>query len=842
MSKKLMKLLSVVLTLAMCMCLLSACGGEEEPAVTPTEAPTEAPKTTEAPTEAPAAPTAEPTPEVKETLTPLVVGYSPFSQKFSPFYADTAYDQDVVGMTQLSVMTTDRMGGIIYNAIEGETVSYNGTDYLYTGPADIAVNYDESADQTVYTMKLRNDLKFSDGQPLTADDLIFTYYVLLDPTYVGSSTLSSYDIVGLKDYQTQTTSELYTKYKAVVDAIYAAGRDYVPTDADSFTADQAAAFWTAIDVAWAAHTGQIVSYVYNKYASYADQGMCGSYTSADLETEGIQIAFGMAMWGFGGFEDDGVTFTGACTGTQWNTANGEYPTLADYAAECKVAYGDDPDAYYATETVGNGEPDVLNTAKDICISKFAADEPELADGIPNISGITKINDYEVKVVVNGYSAPAVYSICGQQIVPLHYYGDASQYDYAANKFGHPFGDLSLVGAKTTSPMGAGPYKFVEYKDKVVYFEANENYWKGAPIIKYIQFKEVNAAEIATAVQTGTVDAGEMTGSKTRFAEVQSFNSNGDITGNVITTSKVDNLGYGYIGMNADTVNVAGEPASDASKNLRKGLATVLAVCRDTAIDSYYGEAASIIQYPISNTSWAAPQATDEGYAIAFSKDVNGNEIYTSAMSMEDKYAAALEACKGYLIAAGYTFDDATGKFTAAPDGAQLSYEVIIPGDGAGDHPSFAILTKVKELLDTIGIELVINDPADSNVLWDALDAGTQNLWCAAWGSTIDPDMYQVYHSSGIVGRGGSDSNHYHIADDELDSLIVEARTSDDQAFRKSVYKECLDLIVDWAVEIPVYQRQNCVIFSTERINIDTLTPDITTFWGWMNDIELLDMN
>jgi len=25
------------------------------------------------------------------------------------------------------------------------------------------------------------------------------------------------------------------------------------------------------------------------------------------------------------------------------------------------------------------------------------------------------------------------------------------------------------------------------------------------------------------------------------------------------------------------------------------------------------------------------------------------------------------------------------------------------------------------------------------------------------------------------------------------------------------------------------------------LNIDTLTPDITTFWGWMNDIELLEM-
>jgi peptide/nickel transport system substrate-binding protein len=102
-------------------------------------------------------------------------------------------------------------------------------------------------------------------------------------------------------------------------------------------------------------------------------------------------------------------------------------------------------------------------------------------------------------------------------------------------------------------------------------------------------------------------------------------------------------------------------------------------------------------------------------------------------------------------------------------------------------------------------------------------------------------MYQVYHSSNIVGKGGSDSNHYHIADADLDAAIIDARKSDDQAYRKAVYKTALDIIVDWAVEVPCYQRQNCTVFSTPRINMDTVTPDITTFWLWQNDIELLEM-
>ena len=221
--------------------------------------------------------------------------------------------------------------------------------------------------------------------------------------------------------------------------------------------------------------------------------------------------------------------------------------------------------------------------------------------------------------------------------------------------------------------------------------------------------------------------------------------------------------------------------------------------------------------------------------------MDGSDIFTADMSSEDKQAAALAAAVEYLKAAGYTFDEATGKFTAAPEGAKLEYELMIPADGNGDHPSFMICTLAKQAFETIGINLIVNDLSDPNVLWDRIDAGTQELWCAAWGATIDPDMYQVYHSSNIVGLGGSDSNHYHIADAELDQLILEGRASDDQAYRKTVYKAALDKIIDWAVEIPVYQRQNCIIFSAERINMDTVLGDITTFYGWMNGVDTMEM-
>ncbi len=717
--------------------------------------------------------------------TPLVVGYSPFSEKFSPFYADTAYDQDVVSMTQASLLLTDRVGEVIYKGIEGETKAYNGTDYTYKGLSDLEVVQND--DRTVdYTFKIRDDVKFSDGEALTVDDIIFTMYVLLDPTYSGSSTLYAAPIKGLEAYRTGITT--------LSSLLAELGEDN--TDFTLVTEEQQTAFWGAVNDGLVKFAQEIVDYcVDNGYNEAGDVVGAAKNWGFALE-EGADVkAFALAIgdaygWNFSAMEAE--------------TANS---ALSDLIPE---------DVYnYSGVGVKTGE------------------------SAANVEGIVKVDDTTIKITTDSFDATAIYQL-GVQIAPLHYYGETEKYDYENNKFGFDKGDLSHVKSVSTVPMGAGPYKFVKYDNKVVYFEANDNYFLGAPKTKNVQFKESADADKVSGVGTGTIDITDPSFSKDAAAEIATYNSNGTINGDKIDTNLVANLGYGYIGINASNVNVGGVSDSDASKNLRKAIATVLAVYRDMAVDSYYGEAAEVINYPISSTSWAAPQKSDVDYKVAFSTGIDGADLYTADMDADAKYAAALEAALKYFEAAGYTVED--GKLTAAPEGAKLAYEAIIPGDGNGDHPAFSILTAAKEAFASIGFDLIINDPADSNVLWDALDANTSELWCAAWGATIDPDMYQVYHSSNIVGlEGSSESNHYHIQDAELDQYIMDARTSADQAYRKTVYKACLDTIIDWAVEIPVYQRQNCIIFSAGRVNIDTVTKDITTFYGWMSEIQNLEM-
>ena len=768
------KFLALLLALMMCVGVLAGCGNS-----------TPAPAESGAPAES-----AEPASDNSDT--PLVVGYSPFSSKFSPFFAETAYDQDVASMTAISLLTSDRTGAIVYNGIEGETINYNGTDYTYYGPADLVVT--ENADGTVYyDFTLRDDLVFSDGEPITIDDVIFSMYVLCDPTYDGASTLYAQPIEGMEEYR----SGMDTRQNLIL----AAGPDAYAEN-EFYTEDQYNTFWAAFNAAGEKFAQEIVDYVVA--LGYAEEG---------------NVAAAASAWGYELAED---------------------ATAADFFAAIVDNYGYDlSDNGINTETAGTSISAFIEAELGDAADEYKAGV-QTGESAANISGIQKTGDYSMRVVTTKVDATAIYQL-GVTIAPLHYYGDASLYDYDNNSFGFTKGDLSSVRAKTTQPMGAGPYKFVKFENGVVNFEANDLYFQGAPKTKYINFLETQEADKLNGVVTGTIDITDPSFSKDVVAAVESANG-GTLNGDVITVNTVDNLGYGYIGMCSKVMNVGGEPDSEASKNLRKAFGTIFSVYRDVAIDSYYGERASVINYPISNTSWAAPQPTDDGYKVAFSVDVDGNDIYTSDMTAEQKYEAAKQAALGFFEAAGYTVED--GKLTAAPEGAALEYELWIPADGVGDHPSFMVCTLASDALKSIGMNLIINDLTNSSDLWTALDAQTVAMWAAAWGATVDPDMYQIYYAD--VANGGANaggSNYmYAIADEELDQLILDARASTDQTFRKAMYKACLDIVIDWAVEIPVYQRQNAIIFSTERVNMDTVTPDITTFYGWMAEVQNIELN
>lgn len=705
----------------------------------------------------------------------LVLADTGFEGKFSPFFAASSADQHVIDLTNIALLGADRKGEMILKGIEGETREYNGTDYTYYGPADCEVT--ENADGTVtYAINMRDDLVFSDGTPITIDDVIFNLYVYMDPTYDGSATLYSMPIAGLDDYRNSMT----TLSKLIAEA----GEDN--TDNSLFTAEQQKAFWDAVNEGGAAFAQEIVDYC----------------VSAGYAADSNDVATAASAWGFDGLAADATAkdfFLAIAEKYDWNFASMEAETAGSALSDLIPA-----DVYaYSTTGVATG-----------------------AD-VDTVSGIVKTGDYSMTITTTELSNSMIYQL-QLPIASLDYYGDRSLYDYDNHSYGFKKGDLSKVRSVTSAPMGAGVYTFNKYSDGVIYLDANPNYYEGEALIKHVNMKETQEADKITGVQAGTIDISDPSYSLEAANQIATINGgDSDLDGSVITTRLKDFRGYGYIALSAENVKVGNDPASEESKDLRKAIMTVIAAYRDEGINSYYGDTATIINYPMSNTSWAAPSVTDDGYKIAYSTDVDGNEIYTSDMSGDTKYAAALQAALGYFEAAGYTVEN--GQVTAAPAGAKMEYTVNIGASGNGDHPSFQVLTNAAAALKTIGFTLTVNDLANASDLYSSYQSGVAEGWVAAWQSTNDPDMYQLYDSNGST-------NYYKINDSDLDELIEAARQTTDQDARKAMYKEAMEIILDWGVELPVYQRSEATIFSSERVDTTTIPNDMTPYWTYQSEI------
>ena len=99
-------------------------------------------------------------------------------------------------------------------------------------------------------------------------------------------------------------------------------------------------------------------------------------------------------------------------------------------------------------------------------------------------------------------------------------------------------------------------------------------------------------------------------------------------------------------------------------------------------------------------------------------------------------------------------------------------------------------------------------------------------------------MTQVYSSANAHGKG-TNSNHYSVDDAALDELIAAGRASADTEERKSIYKEAMEIIMDWGCELPTYQRKDCTVFSTIRVDIPTIPQDMTPYWNWYAEIETM---
>lgn len=138
--------------------------------------------------------------------------------------------------------------------------------------------------------------------------------------------------------------------------------------------------------------------------------------------------------------------------------------------------------------------------------------------------------------------------------------------------------------------------------------------------------------------------------------------------------------------------------------------------------------------------------------------------------------------KALLAEAGYTDRDGDG-IVDGPDGKPLRYKL--------SYPSTSTLLEriclfIKDTMRRGGV-LCETESVEWSVLIDRIRNKQVEAQVSGWGGSVEGDLHQIFHSSGIAGQG---DNRVSYSNPELDKLIERARTTVDENERNLLWKRC----------------------------------------------------
>ena len=275
----------------------------------------------------------------------LVIGTSTFNGVFSPFFYSSAYDAQAFETVFTSVCEADEN-----NELKEKGGSITSEE----------VTAEDGSVQTLYTIKLKEGMKFHDGEDVTIDDLIFSYYVYADPTYDGmASFVNAVDIVGMKEYYYD-------------DANYSTRVAEITEEAEAKASTE------------------------EGFMQYLIESNCEGWYEGDPN----------------GDPGDGTTFVDYLKneGYDADSVASNSDEFLKLLAKCeyeKYADGYDAVAWWTSKL------------SEDYISEGLADGID----VETITGITKVDDLTCTILINGINVTADRQLALNPITPEHYYGD-----------------------------------------------------------------------------------------------------------------------------------------------------------------------------------------------------------------------------------------------------------------------------------------------------------------------------------------------------------------------------------------------------------------------------------
>lgn len=873
-------------------------------------------------------------PTEQEQTLPLVFGIDGADGVFNPYFSTASYDGEIVGMTQIGMLTAE---GTDYKYGDNYACVTKDLDITYIDASGKETKKETSAQYTRYDFLIKKGIKFSDGEDLTIKDVLFNLYLFLDTAYSGSSTIYSTDIVGLNKYRTgkddkgamstidatATTNAdmrllriynwlnnqiLIKEYGSVgnipANAGYVSGLDQYKAEIESDIKAFIPYFQTEVkndyDSAESSFKETCKEYAFNEvwelylynYGKVKRKTHAGTSRYVRVDDAGNEVSIEQEDANDKLADDDpnkktyrykldwdGTTYHDDFAKLTTDEAKKDYAIKYIYKTTTGFELTEDFTIDYdkiekdaLRKAIYGGSASYSSLYTDIQLNErtkiIAAAEGDKT-GFKSIEGVkystqnsfrnekTKEyydldGDYDVlSITINKVDPKAIWNF-SFTVAPMHYYsydgaGDEGEW-CVNNNYGVKFNDSKFMNnvvkapSKLGVPVGAGPYKasretglgndlypgkneFLNnnrvYYERNTYFDTLDGVENGGPIqnakVKYFQYKIVNSSVLLQSLEKNEIDVG------TPNATTENLNALNGATMSHLTSKMVWTNGYGYVGINAGKI---------ADVWLRRA---IIKAMNTDMIMGYYksDDLASIIYRPMSIQSWAYPDSattysgtTLDNYDVDYIYDGTGREI----VSM--------------LAEHGYNVSADGSKVISDPNGKAIEEMTFTIAGESDDHPAYQMFKNAQEVLKKIGIN--VNVKTDQFAL-KKLASGQLTVWAAAWGSTIDPDMYQVYHKDSTAGSTlnwgyreiKADRAKYGYENqviDELSALIDQGRATTTQNTRKTTYWEALDLVMELAVEMPTYQRRDLTVYNKNKIDTNTLNQNPTAFDGLFSKI------
>lgn len=873
-------------------------------------------------------------PTEQEQTLPLVFGIDGADGVFNPYFSTASYDGEIVGMTQIGMLTAE---GTDYKYGDNYACVTKDLDITYIDASGKETKKETSAQYTRYDFLIKKGIKFSDGEDLTIKDVLFNLYLFLDPAYSGSSTIYSTDIVGLNKYRTgkddkgamstidatATTNAdmrllriynwlnnqiLIKEYGSVgnipANAGYVSGLDQYKAEIESDIKAFIPYFQTEVkndyDSAESSFKETCKEYAFNEvwelylynYGKVKRKTHAGTSRYVKVDDAGNEVSIEQEDANDALADNDpnkktyrykldwdGTTYHDDFAKLTTDEAKKDYAIKYIYKTTTGFELTEDFTIDYdkiekdaLRKAIYGGSASYSSLYTDIQLnerSKIIAAADGDNTGFKSIEGVkystqnsfrnekTKEyydldGDYDVlSITINKVDPKAIWNF-SFTVAPMHYYsydgaGDEGEW-CVNNNYGVVFNSSSFMNdtvkapSKLGVPVGAGPYKasretglgndlypgkneFLNnnrvYYERNTYFDTLDGVENGGPIqnakVKYFQYKIVNSSVLLQSLEKNEIDVG------TPNATTENLNALNGATMSHLTSKMVWTNGYGYVGINAGKI---------ADVWLRRA---IIKAMNTDMIMGYYksDDLASIIYRPMSIQSWAYPDSattysgtTLDNYDVDYIYDGTGREI----VSM--------------LAEHGYNVSADRSKVISDPNGKAIEEMTFTIAGESDDHPAYQMFKNAQEVLKKIGIN--VNVKTDQFAL-KKLASGQLTVWAAAWGSTIDPDMYQVYHKDSTAGSTlnwgyreiKADRAKYGYENqviDELSALIDQGRATTNQNTRKTTYWEALDLVMELAVEMPTYQRRDLTVYNKNKIDTNTLNQNPTAFDGLFSKI------